>query len=89
MKLTPHQVDALIYLARIPPGYKTDVQVKAVGLGTARALERLGLIKLRVELEERRVGYGPFGRQGSRVETYADATATLTALGRSVVAELS
>lgn len=91
MTLSPHQVKALRYLARIKPGYKADVQVKAVGLRTARALEKMGLIELHMELEQRRVGYGLFGRQGRQAvtETYLDATATLTALGRSVVKELA
>jgi hypothetical protein len=91
MTLTPHQVKALRYLARIKPGYKADVQVKAVGLRTARALEKMGLINLRVEKEVRRVGYGGFGKQGAKAvtETYYDITATVTAIGHAVVAELS
>lgn len=90
MELTPHQVKALRYLANIPPGYKSDVQVKAVGLRTARVLEKLGLIKLRVEEGTRRVGYGGFGAQGRRAvtETYYDVTATVTPLGRAAVKAL-
>jgi hypothetical protein len=88
MKLTPHQVDALSYLASIPPGYKADVCVKAVGLRTARALEEMGLIKLHVEEGTYRVGYGLFGKQGKSAvrKTYSDFTATLTPEGRAAAA---
>lgn len=89
--MTPHQIKALRYLARIPPGHKADVQTKAVGLRTAQALEKMGLIKLRVDTGTRRIGYGGFGAQGKRAvtETYLDVTATLTAEGRAVLRERS
>lgn len=86
-QLTSHQQQALLHLARIPAGYKRDVLVKAVGLRTARALARMGLIELHSDTGSRRTGYGGFGQQGRRavVETYLDMTATVTPAGHAVV----
>lgn len=94
-KLTDYQRKALVYLSKSPyPEYDHGWREtgKACTLPTARKLEALGLVELKVEIGEHRVFTGGFiksqGGSQTHLVTFLDARARLTPDGKKLVALL-
>jgi len=91
MKLTPHQVKALIYIADNSYGGKVPVHVQRgeVGERTAHALEKLGLVTCEGHAGSHTSRIGGFtGKAGYQKKAFTEVRASLTPLGKAVAAAL-
>lgn len=81
--LTAHQLRALAWIARYPG---TDARCSQVGVSTADALERLGLVTVTRELTHARVRVSALtARSGTRLRPQLDVGVTLTDAGHAVL----